>query len=320
MRCADKTRFAALRKGLRAAPGDDLPRAGRRETAGRGGQAGVDGPGRAVQACPSGRTRRGIPMNVATSNPIPAGISEEEWRIRCDLAALYRLVAHHRMTDLIYTHISARLPGPEHHFLINSYGVMFHEMRASDLVKIDLDGNILEPEGRSGLHVNQAGFTIHSAIHMAREDLMCVVHTHTAAGIAVSAQEHGLLPISQHAMKFYGHIGYHGYEGVALDLDERDRLVADLGPHKAMILRNHGLLVAGGSIAEAWNLIYYLERACQAQVAALAGGSKLVFPPEAVREKAAAQMAPTSPERPHIRMAWDASLRLLENERIPYWS
>jgi ribulose-5-phosphate 4-epimerase/fuculose-1-phosphate aldolase len=259
-------------------------------------------------------------MNLATQHPIPAGIGEEEWRIRCDLAALYRLVAHHRMTDLIYTHISARLPGPEHRFLINSYGVMFHEMRASDLVKIDLHGNILEPEGRSGLNLNQAGFTIHSAVHMGREDVMCVVHTHTAAGIAVSAQEHGLLPISQHALKFYGHLGYHGYEGVAIDLDERHRLVADLGPHKAMILRNHGLLVAGATVPEAWHLIYFLERACQAQVAALAGGAKLVLPPEEVCRKTARQTGPTDPTRRHIQMAWDASLRLLADDRVPYWS
>ncbi|WP_439550632.1 class II aldolase/adducin family protein [Falsiroseomonas sp.] len=259
-------------------------------------------------------------MNMAAPSTIPAGISEEEWKIRCDLAALYRLVAHHRMTDLIYTHISARIPGPEHHFLINSYGVMFHEMRASDLVKIDVDGNILEPEGRSGLHVNAAGFTIHSAIHMAREDLVAVIHTHTSAGIAVSAQEHGLLPISQHALKFYGCLGYHGYEGIALDLDERDRLVADLGPHKAMILRNHGLLVGGTTIPDAWSQIYYLERACQAQVAALAGGAKLVLPPEEVRLKTAEQFAPKNPPSPHINLAWEASLRLIENDPISYRS
>ena len=144
-------------------------------------------------------------MNVAISPATLAGVSEDEWKIRCDLAALYRLVAHHRWTDLIYTHISARVPGPEHHFLINRYGVLFHEMRASDLIKIDLDGNVVQEGG--GGRVNAAGFTIHSAIHMAREDLMCVVHTHTSAGIAVSAQRQGLLPISQHALKFYGHPG-----------------------------------------------------------------------------------------------------------------
>jgi len=236
-----------------------------------------------------------------------------EWQIRCDLAALYRLVAHHRMTDLIYTHISARIPGPEHHFLINRYGVLFHEMRASDLVKIDLDGNVLEDEPASR-KVNAAGFTIHSAIHMAREDLMCVVHTHTSAGIAVSAQKHGLLPISQHALKFYGCLSYHGYEGIALDLDERERLIADLGPtNKAMILRNHGLLVGGRSIPEAWNQIYYLERACQAQVAALAGGAELVLPPEEVRLKATNQF--NGPHTlSHAQFAWDSALPLIEGQ------
>jgi ribulose-5-phosphate 4-epimerase/fuculose-1-phosphate aldolase len=237
----------------------------------------------------------------------------EEWQVRCDLAALYRLVAHHRMTDLIYTHISARLPGPEHHFLINRYGVLFHEMRASDLVKVDLDGNVLENEPASR-KVNAAGFTIHSAIHMAREDLMCVVHTHTSAGIAVSAQKHGLLPISQHALKFYGRLSYHGYEGIALNLDERERLVADLGPtNKAMILRNHGLLAAGRTIPEAWGQIYYLERACQAQVAALAGGSELILPPEEVRLKTAAQFnGPNTLD--HAQFAWDSVLPHIEGQ------
>jgi ribulose-5-phosphate 4-epimerase/fuculose-1-phosphate aldolase len=259
-------------------------------------------------------------MNVAVQSPIPAGISPEEWKIRCDLAALYRLVAHFRMTDFIYTHLSARIPGPEHHFLINQYGVMFHEMRASDLVKVDLDGNVIGAEGQSG-RVNAAGFTIHSAIHMAREDLMCVVHTHTQAGIAVSAQKQGLLPISQHALKFYGHLAYHGYEGIALDLDERERLVADLGQHNAMILVNHGLLVGGRSIPEAFNNIYYLERACQAQIAAQSGGAELVFPPEAVRLHTAAQFnRPGEDALAHYEWSWGSALRLIENDRPDYRS
>lgn len=258
-------------------------------------------------------------MNVASPRSMPAGMDEAEWRIRCDLAALYRLVAHHRMTDFIYTHISARLPGPEHHFLINNYGTMFHEMRASDLVKIDLHGDQVDDGTGQSKRVNAAGFTIHSAVHMAREDLAVVIHTHTAAGIAVSAQKHGLLPISQHALKFYGHLGYHGYEGIALDLDERDRLVADLGPHKAMILANHGLLAAGRNFGEAWNTIYYLERACQAQVAALAGGAELILPPEEVRLKTAAQFnSGGNPE--HYDMAWQTALRLIETDRPDYRS
>ena len=257
-------------------------------------------------------------MNVATTPASLAGVSAEEWRVRCDLAALYRLVAHHRMTDLIYTHISARLPGPENHFLINQYGVMFHEMRASDLVKIDYDGNVVGDENQSR-RVNAAGFCIHSAIHMARHDLMCVVHTHTAAGMAVAAQKHGLLPISQHALKFYGHLAYHGYEGIALDLDERERLVSDLGDHRAMILQNHGLLVAGRTIPEAFSNIYYLERACQAQVAALAGGAELVTPPEAVRLHTAEQFNREG-SLDHYEMMWESCLRLVEHDRPDYRS
>jgi len=257
-------------------------------------------------------------MNVTVQSQAPAGISAEEWAVRCDLAALYRLVAHYKMTDFIYTHISARVPGPEHHFLINQFGVMFHEMKASDLVKVDLDGNVIATDGESR-RVNAAGFTIHSAIHMAREDLTCVVHTHTAAGIAVSAQKQGLLPISQHALKFYGHLAYHGYEGIALDLDERERLVADLGEHRAMILANHGLLVGGRTIPEAFQNIYYLERACQAQVAAMAGGAELILPPEEVRLHTAAQFnRPGEDALSHYEWAWGSALRLIENDRPDY--
>ena len=257
-------------------------------------------------------------MNIAALPASLSGVSDAEWKVRCDLAALYRLVAHHRMTDLIYTHISARLPGPENHFLINQYGVMFHEMRASDLVKIDYDGNIVD-DAQQSRRVNAAGFCIHSAIHMARHDLACVIHTHTAAGMAVAAQKHGLLPISQHALKFYGHLGYHGYEGIALDLDERERLVADLGEHRAMILQNHGLLVAGRTIPEAFNNIYYLERACQAQVAALAGGAELVTPPEAVRLHTAEQFNREG-SLEHYEMMWESCLRLVEHDRPDYRS
>jgi ribulose-5-phosphate 4-epimerase/fuculose-1-phosphate aldolase len=261
-------------------------------------------------------------MNVTTRIAPPHGIDAAEWQIRCDLAALYRLVAHYRMTDFIYTHISARLPGPEHHFLINQYGVLFEEMRASDLVKIDLDGNIVNQDEHGSRFVNAAGFTIHSAIHAAREDLTCVIHTHTAAGIAVSAQAHGLLPISQHALKFYGCLSYHGYEGIALELDERPRLVADLGPtNKAMILANHGLLVGGATIPEAFLQIYYLERACQAQIAALSGGAKLIYPPEEVCQKTAAQYEPPEPYRTaHLNMAWATALRQIEHGATDYRS
>jgi ribulose-5-phosphate 4-epimerase/fuculose-1-phosphate aldolase len=257
-------------------------------------------------------------MNVQAPQAARGRMSAEEWQVRCDLAALYRLIAHHRMTDWIYTHISARLPGPEHHFLINQYGVLFDEMTASDLVKIDLDGNIIEEPHHAGMsprNVNAAGFCIHSAIHMARPDIMCVVHTHTAAGIAVSAQKRGLLPISQHALRFYGRMAYHGYEGIALDLDERDRLVHDLGEHRAMILRNHGLLVGGRTIPEAFADIYFLERACQAQVAT--GDAELVIPPEEVCVHTAAQFN-RADMLAHCEMAWESALRMIEGGRTDY--
>jgi ribulose-5-phosphate 4-epimerase/fuculose-1-phosphate aldolase len=196
-------------------------------------------------------------------------VSAEEWKVRVDLAALYRLVANYGWDDAIFTHISARVPGPEHHFLINPYGMFFHEITASSLVKIDLDGNIVEP---TEYFVNPAGFTIHSAIHAAREDAKYVLHVHTDQGVAVSAQKEGLLPISQHALIALPHLAYHDYEGIALDLDERERLVADLGDKKLMLLWNHGTLAVGETAAEAWMGIFYLERACRMQVMALSGG------------------------------------------------
>ena len=256
-------------------------------------------------------------MNVTTR---PVTMTEGEWRVRCDLAALYRLVAHHRWTDFIYTHISARLPGPDHHFLINQYGVNFHEMRASDLVRIDLDGNVVESTGKDARDVNAAGFTIHSAIHMARPDLMCVVHTHSTAGIAVSAMKEGLLPLSQHAMKFHNRLAYHAYEGIALDLAERDRLVADLGSHKAMILRNHGLLVGGTSMAEAFHQLYMLERACAAQVAALSCGRELILPSAEVCQHASDQFKSFEQDTAHYTMLWDAALRLIDGDPGDYRS
>ncbi|MFJ3465651.1 class II aldolase/adducin family protein [Achromobacter spanius] len=234
-----------------------------------------------------------------------------EARVRDELAALYRLVAHFRMTDLIDTHISARVPGTKNHFLINRYGVLFHEMRPQDLVKIDLDGNPVDPGDADSQLVNAAGFTIHSAVHAARHDLACVVHTHTADGIAVACQRDGLLPITQHALRFYNRLGYHDYQGIALDLEERESLVASLGRHKAMILRNHGLLAAGSSVAEAFVNIYYLERACQAQVKAQSAGAPLVFPSEAVCERTASQFErPTAPI--YTQRVWTAARRLLE--------
>lgn len=241
-------------------------------------------------------------------------VSSEEWDTRVNLAACYRLAAHFRMTDMIYTHISARVPGAEHHFLINAFGQLWDEISASTLVKVTLEGEIVDDP--AGYGINRAGYVIHSAVHRARPDVECVMHTHTASGIAVSAQEQGLLPISQHAMRFHNNIAYHDYEGLALELDEQKRLVADLGSHKAMILRNHGLLTCGTSIPETFDYMYYLERACQTQIYALAGGAKLRIPAAAVAEKVASQFRalPYKPKRPE----WKALLRMLDKMDASY--
>ncbi|HEY0286505.1 MAG TPA: class II aldolase/adducin family protein [Pseudomonas sp.] len=248
----------------------------------------------------------------------PETINPVEWQARCELAALYRLVAHFRMTDLIDTHITLRVPGPEHHFLINRYGVIFDRMKASDLVRIDQHGNVVNADPATS-RVNAAGFVIHSAIHMARPDLNCVIHTHTAAGMAVAAQEQGLLPISQHALRYYGKLAYHTYEGIALSLDERERLIADLGPHKAMILRNHGLLAAGSTVGHAFQEIHFLERACQAQIQALSGNSKLVYPNEKVCALVASQFDRDEADE-ITNLGWLAALSLIENQRESYCS
>lgn len=195
-----------------------------------------------------------------------------EWSQRVDLAACYRLVAAYGWDDLIFTHISARVPGPEHHFLINPYGLMFDEIRASDLVKVDLDGRKLAADAHD---INPAGFTIHSAIHAAREDALCVLHVHSVNGVAVSAQEEGLLPLSQHAMFVLSSLAYHDYEGVALEEDEKPRLIRDLGNKRFLMLRNHGLLTVGRSVAEAFVAMYFFETACMIQVRALSGGSRM---------------------------------------------
>jgi ribulose-5-phosphate 4-epimerase/fuculose-1-phosphate aldolase len=246
--------------------------------------------------------------------PAPSGIDAPEWETRCDLAALYRLVSHFRMTDLIDTHISARVPGAQPHFLINRYGLLFEEMRASDLVKVDLDGNVIDERavpGNGRWRVNRAGFTIHSAVHAARSDLHWVIHTHTAAGSAVSAQESGLLPISQHALKFHGRLAYHDYEGIALGLDERRRLVADLGQCNAMILRNHGLLVGGHTVADAFHELWFLERACRIQIDALAGGLPLRVPSAQVQALTAKQFA-TEESAEIVQLTWTAARRLID--------
>src|SRR5262245_4860749 len=196
-------------------------------------------------------------------------ISPAEWQARVDLAAMYRLTALYGWDDLVFTHISLRVPGPEHHFLINPYGFLFEEITASSLVKVDLAGNVVM---ETTYFINPAGFTIHSAVHEAREDAQCVFHTHVAHGVAVSAQKQGLLPISQQSIFPLAAIGYHNYEGVALNADEKIRLVSDLGTNQALILRNHGLLTVGRSAAEAFLYMYVLESACRIQIMAQSGG------------------------------------------------
>jgi len=215
-----------------------------------------------------------------------ARVSEEEWAIRVDLAAAYRLVAYYGWDDLIFTHLSARIPGPEHHFLLNPYQLMFEEVTASSLVKVDVHGNPVEP---TPFITNPAGFTIHSAVHMARDDAHAVMHLHTPAGQAVSAHEEGLLPLTQTAMLVRGDLAFHDYEGVAVDLDERERIVADLGEKGAMLLRNHGTLAVGANVGECFVKLYFLERACQAQIMALSAGDKLNNPPQGAAKLTAEQ-------------------------------
>ena len=244
--------------------------------------------------------------------------AKTEAELRRELAAVYRLLAHFKMTDLIFTHVSVRIPGPEHHFLINPYGLLFEEITASNLVKIGLDGELVEP---SEYQVNPAGFVIHGAIHEARPDAHCVLHTHTKAGCAVAAQEHGLLPLNQISMEFYNRVGYHDYEGIALNTAERVRLVEDLRDHPAMILRNHGLLTVGESAAEAFLRMFYLEKACDIQIAAQASGELRVPSPE-IAEHTARQFAGEATDDytddQAYEMAWAALLRMLDRTAPDY--
>lgn len=222
-------------------------------------------------------------MAEAKALDVRRRVSAEEWRLRVDLAAAYRLIALYRWDDLVFTHISARVPGPEHHFLINPYGALFEEITASSLVKIDLQGKAVMD---TPFAVNPAGFVIHSAIHAAREDAQCVLHTHTAAGIAVSAQKNGLLPISQQSIFPLSSIAYHDYEGVALKDDEKPRLVRDLGDRTYLILRNHGLLTVGATIPDAFLSMYTLQRACEIQIAAQGNGAELIPVPQSIVDSA----------------------------------
>jgi ribulose-5-phosphate 4-epimerase/fuculose-1-phosphate aldolase len=228
------------------------------------------------------------------------------------LAALYRLVALFGWDDMIYTHISARIPGPEHHFLINPYGMFFEEITASSLIKIDLDGAILQ---ETPYFINPAGFTIHSAVHAAREDARFVMHLHSDQGVAVSAQKEGLLPLSQHALICLPRLGYHDYEGIALNHEEKDRLVHDLADNTMMLLRNHGTLTVGKTAADCWAHMFYLERACKQQVMALsAGRENVLIAPPASQEEVARQVS----RGIGGALAWPACLRRLDRESPGY--
>ena len=252
--------------------------------------------------------------NLAGIVPLKGRVSEAEWRARVDLAALYRLVALEGWDDLVFTHISARVPGPEHHFLINPFGVYFEEVTASSLVKVDLEGAIVS-DGPYG--INQAGYVIHSAVHGAREDAKFVVHVHTEQGVAVSAQSEGLLPLSQHAMVVLPHLAYHDYEGIAFNLDERARLVQDLGDKSMMMLRNHGTLATGATAAAAWVALFHLERACKMQVLALtAGRDRVLMASESSRQEVAKVVAGGFEKMSEL--PWPGLLRRLDRHSPGY--
>ncbi|MBP7335292.1 class II aldolase/adducin family protein [Niveispirillum sp.] len=253
--------------------------------------------------------------------PLKGAVSADEWKTRVDLAALYRLVALQGWDDMVYTHISARIPGPEHHFLINPYGMFFEEMTASSMVKIDMDGNVLQETPHI---VNAAGFNIHSAIHAAREDVQFVMHLHTDQGVAVSSQQEGLLPLNQASLAILPELSYHDYEGIALNIEEKERLAADLGDNWVMILRNHGTLAVGLSAADVWRSMFILERACKIQVMAMsAGRDKLLIAPQTAQQEVARQMKDRGPLRLEggltvTDLIWPACLRRLDRELPGY--
>lgn len=258
-----------------------------------------------------------LPINApghASLASVRERVSPAEWQLRCDLAAAYRLVKLFGWDDLVFTHISARIPGPEHHFLINPYGFMFEEITASSLVKVDLNGKTV---GETPYYINPAGFTIHSAIHAAREDAACVLHVHSVNGIAVSAQREGLLPLSQQSLFVLASLGYHDYEGVALNPEEKPRLVRDLGHKNYLMLRNHGLLTAGPTIADAFLSMYLFEAACMIQVRAQAGGAALTQIPQAIVDGIQAQAAAVTKGLGGA-LAWPGLLRRLERVN-PGW-
>jgi ribulose-5-phosphate 4-epimerase/fuculose-1-phosphate aldolase len=255
----------------------------------------------------------------AHSTDHPSRISDAEWRTRVDLAAFYRMAAIYDYDDFLYTHITARVPGPDHHFLINPFGLTFDEITASSLVKVDLDGNVI---GHSDHGINYAGYVIHSAIHAVREDARWIAHFHTRDGMGASAHAEGLLPVSQRALYIIPRLGYHDYEGVALNLDERERLQHDLGDKQFLLLRNHGTLALGKTPGSAWSAIYALEEACSVQVAALAGGrAHVLIAPEEAQDEAVRQITgrpaaaiAAQGAKSHDQLAWEAVLRTVQRK------
>ncbi|MGH8689035.1 MAG: class II aldolase/adducin family protein [Burkholderiales bacterium] len=254
-------------------------------------------------------------LKPKNSKPVRDRVNRDEWQMRVDLAAAYQLAAIFKWTDLIYTHFSARVPGSED-FLINPYGLMFDEITASNLVRIDEHGKVIDDPLELGY--NEAGFVIHGCVHAARPEVNCVIHTHTRAGVAVSAMKCGLLPISQHAMRVQQQATYHDYEGIALDMDERERMAHDLGKtSKVMILRHHGLLALGETVREAFEVMYFLDCACQIQIDAMAGGlENVLHMPQSAADTATEQF--TRSDRPAAHRDWPALLRLLERRGIDY--
>ncbi len=241
------------------------------------------------------------------TNSVQSRVSEAEWQARIDLAALYRLVARHGWDDLVFTHISLRVPGEDEHFLINPYGMLFDEITASSLVKVDLDGNIVMETDH---FINPAGFTVHSPFHRASRDANCIIHLHSDCGVAVAAQKDGLLPISQHALTLINDLAYHDYEGIALDHAECDRLLADMGDKHVMILRNHGTLAVGKTPADAYLRMFFLERACKIQIMAQAGGD-LIHCDQAMQDKVGEQAAMAF-SGPGGELVWPSLLRALD--------
>ena len=254
------------------------------------------------------------PSTAIEDRAPPPYVCDTEWQARVDLAACYRLLAHFGMDDTIFGHATVRVPGSPDEFLINPFGACFSEITASSLVKIDHEGRALE----AGKPVNAAGFVIHSAIHAARADLNCVIHTHTRAGVALSCLAEGILPVNQFALEFLDRVGYHDYEGIALDLAERERLVRDLGPHYALVLRNHGMLTGGHTVPGAFYLYYYLEQTARVQMDLMASGGRIVTPAPDVQSHTTSQYTSfRKPAETGIR-AWPAMLRLLDRVNPGY--